>query len=666
MQSPAVIIKFIMPAMRKIFCLRALKGSALLLSWIATLFLMIGCSPADPGSRELVVIGSPPYIEADGVSCIKLSINEPAPAPLLISDIPPLTTDLGTISGIAPAEDGGWEADLCSGLETGKVRLRAKGYDIINRHDLYFIPTDQDDYAGPVAVTGFSAVVDPALQSVYLKSEDLPDDYSIELTVRLSEPVSFIFQGNSVGLGVVIEGTGNHLDLLEVKAVIDRVSIPRVNIMNPDGYYPDFGDNPYFYYGGFLSVDRAMDMYGEPSNYTDPWIMEFENNLPFMVSGKVWVTLPAPDDQNADFRIRPYLTRVTRDSITVSWETDRESRSFVVYGPTPDCENVAVGTIERNQILEDHYWLDPKYFDSFFHRVVITGLEPDEVYYYRVIANREPTAAEKFITARSPGRPFSFHVIGDTRTGHQHHADLIKQMLLMPVDFYLHTGDLVQISGFESEWLNFFNIEAPLLKSHSLFPALGNHDLTLLDRFYLRYFDSRSPYPDSESLRGRFYSFDYGNCHFVSIDTQLPVSPDSPQYQWLLGDLQAALADPDRKFTVVFQHRPTWSAFWHGQYQPVINYLRPLYRDTGVDVSFAGHVHAYERSDVEGRVFITAGGGGAPLYWERPPSLVLDPYLVTYYVGYSFVRVDVEEDALDIYAFDDQGGMIDYVRYTKP
>lgn len=272
---------------------------------------------------------------------------------------------------------------------------------------------------------------------------------------------------------------------------------------------------------------------------------------------------------------------------------------------------------------------------------------------------------EPFFTAARGPASFSFGVISDTQKGYNIHATLVKRLVGQHIRFLLNAGDLVQIGSSEPDWLDFFSAEAPLLKNVPLFPAPGNHDNVGFDDFFARYFPPDSSDPTPPALRGYVYSFDYGPCHFISLDINLLIKPGFPEYDWLVSDLAAADLDPARKFTVVFIHFPPLSGFAYGQYSDGLNYLVPLFAAHGVDAVFSGHVHIYERSVANGTVYITcARGGGDPRAWWPEPAL--NPYEQAWRFGAGFIRVDVAEDSLDFFAFDEQGRLFDRYHYAKP
>jgi hypothetical protein len=298
----------------------------------------------------------------------------------------------------------------------------------------------------------------------------------------------------------------------------------------------------------------------------------------------------------------PYLQSVTRDSIVIAWETCEELDSIVEYGTTQVYGSSAFGVRLTAR-----------------HAVTLTGLSAYTVYHYRVKAGDVAWSSDgTFKTAAGPEQTsFSFAVIGDTHNGvyefprrkrdidanHQHAVETISR--LSP-DFYLHVGDLVQEGGDRAAWSEFFATEGGLMKRVTMFPTLGNHernDQNYFDLFYL---------PHNE----RWYSFDYGNAHFVclEVDGYADTSLNSAQYRWLQNDL----AETRQMWKFVFFHFPAYSSGGESGSDPDVQaFLVPLFRRYGVDIVFNGHEHNYQRNVADGVTYLQSSGGGG---MTRPPG----------------------------------------------
>ncbi len=101
-------------------------------------------------------------------------------------------------------------------------------------------------------------------------------------------------------------------------------------------------------------------------------------------------------------------------------------------------------------------------------------------------------------------------------------------------------------------------------------------------------------------MQGRdpYYSFDYGNMHFIVLDSyETDRSPDGAMMTWLEADLQAN----DKEWVIAFWHHPPYSrGSRDSDVQERSIEMRqnavPLLERYGVDLVLAGHSHSYERS----------------------------------------------------------------------
>ena len=175
----------------------------------------------------------------------------------------------------------------------------------------------------------------------------------------------------------------------------------------------------------------------------------------------------------------------------------------------------------------------------------------------------------------------------------------------------------------------------------------GNHEEEVLSRCgsslnttfasYLARYGQILPYAESKSSSAHYYSFETGGVHVVMLGSYVDYVSDEEakkQVNWLKADL----ATVDRKktpFLVGVLHAPWYNSNKKHQDEPEETDLRKametmLYK-AKMDVMFAGHVHAYERSfpvykqkkDRCGVTYINIGDGGnreglASKYLKRP------------------------------------------------
>jgi hypothetical protein len=307
-------------------------------------------------------------------------------------------------------------------------------------------------------------------------------------------------------------------------------------------------------------------------------------------------------------------------SVTVSWVTkgkDDTDTHTVKYRTGPgDYTGVADGS--SHPIPNEPF--------GYVHEVELTGLEPNTTYYY-ICGDELGGWSSEYTLTLAPGstRDFTFVVVGDMGTTPAARQNL-DWMISEDPSFVLHTGDLSYANGFTAIWDIWFNQISPLSANALYMPSIGNHEdepdlgiSSYLGRFAL---------PSNE----RWYSFDWGNTHVVSLDTESSYIKGSDQSVWLEKDLAQASADPDIEWIVVFFHKPPYSASSaHGSNLAVRQNISPILESNGVDIVFNGHDHTYERSypmenekvvddhpntydNPQGTIYVVTGGGGAPLY----------------------------------------------------
>jgi acid phosphatase type 7 len=117
-------------------------------------------------------------------------------------------------------------------------------------------------------------------------------------------------------------------------------------------------------------------------------------------------------------------------------------------------------------------------------------------------------------------------------------------------------------------------------------PSPGNHDYeTPGASGYFAYFGKAAgPNP-----RG-YYSFDLGEWHVVSLNSERDTAADGAQVSWLKRDLARSRAI----CVLAYWHRPRWSAGKYGDDTRVAAFWDVLY-DARADVVLAGHDHTYQR-----------------------------------------------------------------------
>jgi 3',5'-cyclic AMP phosphodiesterase CpdA len=247
-------------------------------------------------------------------------------------------------------------------------------------------------------------------------------------------------------------------------------------------------------------------------------------------------------------------------------------------------------------------------------------------------------------TVAAQNGAFTFAVYGDCRTNHKVHSRVVAAIAAARPAFVINTGDLVEHGRRPHEWDNFFKIIAPLRDAQiPFYPARGNHD-----KGGEQNWETKFNVPNGSGSK-LYYSFDHGNAHFIALDTETSLKPNTAQYQWLEKDLAATPA----QHVFVYSHLPPYSIGLHGSNKGVRQTLCPLLEKhkKKVRVVFNGHDHLYYRTERNGILYVVTGGGGAPLYqtWHVDEAQKGDAHRVFHhYLLVTVNGVEVTGKAFDL------------------
>ena len=245
----------------------------------------------------------------------------------------------------------------------------------------------------------------------------------------------------------------------------------------------------------------------------------------------------------------------------------------------------------------------------------LAPLTPDTVYCYDVKTGSAASERLGFRTAPAAGSgaPVRFIAFGDSGGGGDDQTALRDQMATVPFDFMIHTGDIPYDGGTRAAFeQRFFGVYADYLKYFPVFPASGNHEYDSADAAPFR---EVFVLPENGGPDGieRWYSYDWGDVHFVALDTERtgPV-----QAAWLDADLTAN----QLPWTIVYWHKPPFSSGEHGSDGGARTYFVPILEKHQVPLVLNGHDHDYERTTPQnGVTYVVTGGGGVGV---RPVGIV--------------------------------------------
>lgn len=304
----------------------------------------------------------------------------------------------------------------------------------------------------------------------------------------------------------------------------------------------------------------------------------------------------------------PYLQSGTPNSIIVKWETNIKTDTKLNYGTSPSLLNLSFINFTPDTV----------------HQVFIGGLNPYTKYFYAIGGSTFTLQGDTnnyFVTSPAHGTPgnYRFWITGDCGNGSTNQLDVKNKYLQYNgnrlTDGWLLLGDNAYDNGLDAEYnAKFFNVfQTDIMKHAVLWPAPGNHDYANAlvsqnnhDISYYKIFNLPAGGEAGGVWSGTeaFYSYNYGNIHFISLDSyghefnQYRLFDTlGPQITWLKQDLTANTLP----WTVVYWHHPPYTMGSHnsdteGELDSIRKNVVRILERYNVDFVFCGHSHSYERS----------------------------------------------------------------------
>ncbi|MCB9186869.1 MAG: metallophosphoesterase family protein [Flavobacteriales bacterium] len=297
----------------------------------------------------------------------------------------------------------------------------------------------------------------------------------------------------------------------------------------------------------------------------------------------------------------PYLQSGFTDKVTVCLRTDNEAQPTVFYGTDL---TALTDSAKASKTGTDH-------------EIDITGLQPNSKYFYEIHDGETvlATASDDLFFRTHPtstkGMTVRGWVLGDCGTANDNQRAVrdayYNHVGSEPTDMMLFLGDNAYQRGTDNEYQGalFENMYENRLKNTIAWSCIGNHDgysaksETQSGPYYdIFHFPTKAECGGTASGTEAYYSFDYGDVHFISLDShQSDRSVGGAMYTWAENDLASTSA----KWVIAFWHHPAYSMGSHNSdkekrlVEMRENFV-PLMEKYGVDVIFSGHSHSYERS----------------------------------------------------------------------
>lgn len=322
---------------------------------------------------------------------------------------------------------------------------------------------------------------------------------------------------------------------------------------------------------------------------------------------------------------------------------------------------------------------------------VITGLKPQTTYCYRIGNGEQWGETRIFTTAPLPEKrgklagavsqsfsSFEFLYLGDVQ--YQKRDQDYSEWGYMVQDarqrnpgiaFALLGGDMVNSSRSMKDWNLFLTNASPLFSGISMMTAIGNHETRIKADYYL----SMMALPENgpEGLEEEFYSFNYGSCHIIVLNSSFfrkerqSAEADWEQQlekinTWIAEDLEESRAD----WNIAVTHHPLYAVSGG---DPVCDAVRlqwePLLEQGGVELVLCGHQHVYMRTKEMGGITQIMGNSGKrrSAYFDGANMPEYSQVLDAVNSNYQIIRVQSRQ--LSVLSYDEEGQIIDKWVKTK-
>ncbi|KAJ3674678.1 hypothetical protein LUZ60_005294 [Juncus effusus] len=308
-----------------------------------------------------------------------------------------------------------------------------------------------------------------------------------------------------------------------------------------------------------------------------------------------------PSGPNAPQQVHITQGNQNGSAMIVSWVTpDAPGSNKVQYGKSKDDLKMFV----MANITQYTYY---NYTSGYIHHALLNGLEFDTLYYYAV---GEGQALRTF-SFRTPPQvgpdvPYTFGLIGDLGQTYDSNITL-SHYESSYADTVLFVGDFSYADNYpnhdNTRWDTWGRFTERSAAYQPWIWTTGNHELDYApeigESMPYKPMTHRypTPYQSSGSTEPFWYSIKRASAHIIVLASYSAYGKYTPQYVWL----QAELAKVNRTVTpwlIVLVHSPWYNSYNYHYMEGET--MRVQFEEWmvkyKVDVVFAGHVHAYERS----------------------------------------------------------------------
>lgn len=373
--------------------------------------------------------------------------------------------------------------------------------------------------------------------------------------------------------------------------------------------------------------------------------------------------------------IRQVITADSTTSRTFMWQSDyAEENPVVEYRQAGDDTTIMQLPASSDAFSDDGV-------TTYIHTAAVTDLKPGTAYEYRVGAGDKRSSWQSFHTAQ--GHDFKALIFPDSQSSDYSVWAATAQPAWQrnqDAQFFINMGDLVDNGQDHYQWNAWFDVVGDMIARIPVVPLLGNHETydkdwkVRMPEAYLHLF--ALPRIDREKYQNQFYSFDYGDVHFVVLNTQsqeladFEPSLDEDEVAWFKEDM----AKTTKKWKIVLMHKdPLQYGFANRPqpreegFSPEGQLWMPLFDQYGVDAVLSAHLHTYRdrghirnfQRDESGPLYLITGVAGNVQYPGLWKQHSLDEYVAPQPETDNYMTLEATDDSLTFRSFLPDGQLLE-------
>ena len=373
--------------------------------------------------------------------------------------------------------------------------------------------------------------------------------------------------------------------------------------------------------------------------------------------------------------IRQVITADSTTSRTFMWQSDyAEENPVVEYRQAGDNDSLMQLPASSDAFSDDGV-------TTYIHTAAVSDLKPGTAYEYRVGAGDKRSDWQSFHTAQ--GHDFKALIFPDSQSSDYSVWAATAQPAWQrnqDAQFFINMGDLVDNGQAHYQWNAWFDVVGDMIARIPVVPLLGNHETydkdwkVRMPEAYLHLF--ALPRIDREKYQNQFYSFDYGDVHFVVLNTQsqeladFEPSLDEDEVAWFKEDM----AKTTKKWKIVLMHKDPLQYGFANQpqpreegFSPEGRLWMPLFDQYGVDAVLSAHLHTYRdrghirnfQRDESGPLYLITGVAGNVQYPGLWKQHSLDKYVAPQPETDNYMTLEATDDSLTFRSFLPDGQLLE-------